>query len=334
MIASFPIPPAPRNDAAPPSGLSGLAAWTPVALDLTPPAPWIDWADLRGVRFAEPFFHQTVERWAGGDPRPLVRTGLEALAALDAAPSLDPDLFVFHMSRCGSTLVSRLASCVPGVLAVAEPAPLNVLLMATSEAMNEAARVVLLRTLVRALGRRRFGDERRYLLKLSSWNVCHIALFRRAFPGVPAVWVQREPGAVVASLIADPPGWGSLQRDPRALHRAFGLAPDDAAGDRPAFFTAALAAMLRAIRDDVGPTLVLDYRALPDAVWTDVAPLLGLGLGDEDIARMRDEARFDSKTAGHRVFVARPEAHGDLAEPVRALVAQHLVPLYHAVALR
>ena len=39
----------------------------------------IDWGDLRGVRFAEPFFDQTVERWAGRDPAPLVRTDLEAL---------------------------------------------------------------------------------------------------------------------------------------------------------------------------------------------------------------------------------------------------------------
>ena len=328
MTASSRTAPASPRDAA-----ADLADWTPVALDVTAAVPSVDWADLRGVRFAEPFFQQTVERWAGGDPQPLVRTGLDALAALDAAPSLDPALFVFHLSRCGSTLVSRLLSRVPGTLVVSEPGPLNTLLLSGPAAIAEAALVPLLRALVRALGRRRFDDERRYVLKLSSWNVRHIGLFRRAFPDVPVVWVQRAPDEVMASLLAEPPGWAALQRLPRELRSVFGLEPEDAAGDDATFFAAALAAMLRAISDDAGPALVLDYRALPDALWSRVAPLIGLDLDDDAIASLRDEARFDSKSAGRRLFV-RSDARSDLAEPVRRLVTERLAPLYETVARR
>lgn len=310
---------------------SALAAWTPVALNLTLPAPSIDWGDLRDVRFTDPFFQQTIERWAGDNPQPLMRTGLDALATLDAAPSLDPDGLVFHLSRCGSTLISRLLATVPGTLVVSEPAPINSLLMLD---MDDATLVPLLRAMIRALGRRRFGDERHFVLKLSSWNTRRIGLFRRAFPGVPVIWVQRAPLDVMASLLAEPPGWAKLQHLPDQLRSIFGLAPDDTVNlDQPRFYARALTAMLHAIQTaSDGPLLVLDYRALPDSIWTAAAPFLGLDLGVADIARMREEARYDSKSAGRRPFVPSSAARTGMTEAICTLVEQCVMPLYEAIA--
>ena len=288
--------------------LGPLAAWIPVAIDES----GIDWGDLGGIRFTEPFFHQTVERWAGGDPQPLVRTGFDALRGLDAAPSLDPSGLIFHLSRCGSTLLSRQLATHPATLVIAEPGPVNAVLMA---ALGEDERAQLLRLVIRALGRRRFGDERHYVLKLSSWNVRCLALFRRAFPATPAVWVQRAPAEVMASLLADPPGWlalrGAGSRDPAA------------------FYAETLRAMLAAMDDGV---TVIDYRDLPTAAWAEAAPLFGIALGDADIARMREEAQYDAKNATRLPFAARPATV--LPEPIRALVARDLEPLYRAVAAR
>jgi hypothetical protein len=76
--------------------LADLARWTPVRLDFSGPAPTVDWANLSAERFAEPFFDQTVVRWASGPrARPVVRTGLEALVALDSQPSLEPAGMIF-----------------------------------------------------------------------------------------------------------------------------------------------------------------------------------------------------------------------------------------------
>jgi hypothetical protein len=109
--------------------LADLARWTPIRLDFSGPAPTVDWADLSAERIVEPFFDQTVARWVSGPrARPVVRTGLEALVALDTQPSLEPAGIIFHLSRCGSTLVSRLLGTLPGVVVLAEPSPLNALL--------------------------------------------------------------------------------------------------------------------------------------------------------------------------------------------------------------
>jgi len=314
---------------------AALAAFTPISLNLTPQAPSVDWGDLAGLRFSEPFFDQTVERWAGGSAPRLVRTDLAALEALDAAPSLDPAAFVFHLSRCGSTLVSRLLARVPGMVVVAEPKPLNTLLLAGPETLGEAGTTRLLRLLVRALGRRRFGDERHYVLKLSSWNICRLDLFRRAFPDAKLIWVQREPAEVLASLMADPPGWLALGRAPELAERLFGLAPPELpALDPPGFCVRALAAMLAAAEAAGDAALTVDYRELPDAVWTRIAPFLGRALGADEIAPLREEARYHSKHRDRRLFTGDPPERRALPAALRALAAEWLGPRYRALGAR
>lgn len=307
------------------------AGWTPVALNLAGAAPSLDWGDLRGVRFDEPFFQQTVERWAGGAPAPLVRTGLGALASFDAAAALDPDVLVFHASRCGSTLLSRLLRTVPGVLVIAEPPPLNALLLAAAAEGDGSEAVARLRRLVRALGQRRGGRERHYVLKLSSWNVRRLALFRRAFPAAALVWLQRDPAAIATSLLADPPGWLAGGR-PDWAQAVFGR--DAGAGGDAGFGVRALAAMLAAATAIDGRALFLDYADLPEAVWQRVAPFLDIALAEADVARMRRELGFYAKDPRRRPFTgddpARPALSGDL----RALVADLAEPLYRALDRR
>ncbi|MGC2795548.1 MAG: hypothetical protein WA290_03280, partial [Mycobacterium sp.] len=183
--------------------LAELAHWTPIRFDLSGAAPVVDWADLSEERFVAPFFDQTVARWASAPrARPLVRTGLEALVALDNEPSLEPAGMIFHLSRCGSTLVSRLLGTLPGAVVLAEPSPLNALLGLNPGRVEEATLVRLVRLLVRALGRCRHGDERHLVLKCTSWNIRRREILAAAFPETPWVWVQRDPAHVLASLLA------------------------------------------------------------------------------------------------------------------------------------
>ena len=256
-------------------------------------------------------------------PQPLIRTGLDALAALDDAPALDPAALICHMSRCGSTLVSRLLSTVPGTLVISEPGPINALLMAGESELDENALVPLLRATIRALGRRRFGDERHYVLKLSSWNVRRVALLRRAFPGVPIVWVQRAPSEIMASLLADPPGWAKLRHHPALARAILGTAGKvETCGDDAVFYLRALAAMLESVRAIAdGPVLAIDYRDLPNAVWDIVAPFIGLDLAAADIAACARKP-LRQQERGAAPFIAKPTAVA--SDPLRAQIAQIL----------
>ena len=302
--------------------LADLAQWTPVRLSLQPPDAVVDWADLRGIRFEEPFFDQTVARWA---ERPLVRTSLQELALLDAEKSLEPAGFVFHMSRCGSTLVSRLLSTLPGMVVASEPGPVNALLEIDPVLVDPAARATVLRLLIRALGRIRFGDETRFVVKLSSWNVRLLPLFRAAFPDVPWIFVHREPAAVMASILAGPPGWMQLRRFPLRAAYLFGLDPEAVETMAPEEFCArTLASMIEAWLAEAPPHAVaIDYRSLPGAIWEQIAPALGLELREEDIARMAEEARYSAKDLGRRVFAGAPPLQAE-----RPAASQLIEPAY------
>ncbi|HUH72006.1 MAG TPA: hypothetical protein VLZ05_25970 [Mycobacterium sp.] len=314
--------------------LADLARWTPIRLDFSRPAPAVYWADLSAERFVEPFFDQTVARWARGPRvRPLVKTGFETLVALDGEPSLEPAGMIFHLSRCGSTLVSRLLGTLPGVVVLAEPAPLNSLLGLDPARVGEAALVRVVRLVVRALGRCRHGDERRLVLKCTSWNIRHRAVLAAAFPGTPWIWVQRDPVRVLASLLAEPPGWLGLQAKPQRAARRFGLDPTAVPTMTRVEFTArALGAMLEAAATDPARRLCIDHADLPAAVWTRVAAHFGLETGPTAIERMIEESRFYSKDPARRVFAGDTPQRHPLTDAIREAARRFAEPGYRTLA--
>lgn len=314
-----------------------LAQWTPIRLTLERPEPVVDWCDLRGIAFREPFFMQTVARWAnqtadgGAAPRPVVRTVLSALEAVDGVGEcLEPSGFIFHMSRCGSTVLSRLFGTVPDTVVISEAEPINTFLEADPGELNEEALVVCLRLMIRALGRKRFGEERNYVVKFSSWNVRRLALLRAAFPSTPWVFVYRQPVEVINSVLKGSPGWMQLQRFPAQAEHLLGIPADECATMSAAeFCTRGLASFCAAaLAADDGHALFINYRDLPQAAWGPVAHHFNIPLAAEHVARMREEGRYSAKETDRRPFVADEAEKRSASPEIRALSTQWLGELF------
>jgi hypothetical protein len=305
-------------------------ACTPIAVAFLP-EPVITWADLRGVRFAEPFFRDTIVRVEGARPRFI--TGIEALRAGDAEAGLDPALIVFHASRCGSTLLSQMLAAVPTNHVIAEPTPINQTLAAP---MATPDRLELVRLLLRAFGRSRAPGSRRLVVKLSSWNVCFAALVRAAFPRTPLVWLQRDPCAVVASQIERPAGWVRWHRDEDPALSIFGITPGEAHRmSEEAFILRAIEAIHGgAIAGGAGRDRdiwqVVDHDQLPDALWGSIAAHAGISWTDDERERFRQRARFNSKTDVTDPFVRR-DVPAPLSEQASRFIAARIEPLYRAL---
>ena len=97
---------------------------TPATISLMADGPVVLWRDLGPFDFDQPFFRQTVEmaQRLSIEPQspfraqPPLRTGLDALSeAATARPGLPLAGLIFHMTHCGSTLISR-ASMLAGSL--------------------------------------------------------------------------------------------------------------------------------------------------------------------------------------------------------------------------
>jgi hypothetical protein len=286
---------------------TAFEGWVPIRVHERD-VPVVEWCWLDGLGFDEPFFVQTVER-AFRTPFSLLfrrETPIEALEALPQA--LQPSGFVFHGSRCGSTLVSRMLASPPQNLVVSEPLPVDQVLRSRAP---ESDRVRWLRAVVAALGRPRRG-ERAYVLRLDAWNACSLGLVRRAFPGVPWVFLFREPVEVLASHFRQ----RGAHMVPGALDPAlFGLDFGAVARMPPEEYCArVLSAIYRsALEHRDGQALLVDYRDLPGAVER-IMGAFGLECGESERARMGELIRWDAKNPQLPFFPEVRQASPELRE--------------------
>src|SRR5437660_536531 len=102
--------------------------WIPVCLDWRYPEPTVRWCHLGQEPFSEPFFDSTVQLVLQRPFNALFahETPIGSLEGWhERSPGLAPSGFIFHMSRCGSTLVSQMLAALPRNVVVSEAGPLD-----------------------------------------------------------------------------------------------------------------------------------------------------------------------------------------------------------------
>jgi hypothetical protein len=171
-------------------------------------SPSVEWIRGDGGRFVEPFFEDTVARLRRNNPANRRADRLRApLSALRDGPlGLPVGGIIFHVSRCGSTLVSQMLAASPRNLVLSEPQLIDDLLrLARSDAtLSDEEQISLLRGAMNALSQRPAGGAERCFLKTDCWHIFSLPLIQRAFPRVPLLFVYREPVQVLVSLMRRP----------------------------------------------------------------------------------------------------------------------------------
>lgn len=317
----------------------GLARWSPPALNgrILPPRHWlpasvmattsglaVDWLYFGAEALPEAFYEDSLRRALSLPINRALRyrTALDDLIGHTAAlDSLTPDGFIFHMSRCGSTLVAQMLAALDDSIVISEAPPIDSALQIGRDA-DAAAAAEALRAVVLAFGRRRSARERRYLVKLDCWHTLALSVFRRAFPDVPWLFLYRDPVEVLVSQMRQ----RGMQTVPQFLPPGFyGI---DAAErmTKEAYCARVLAAVCRAALDHrgLGGGLFLDYRHLPHAVFTAVLPHFGLSCSDAERVRMGQAAQRNAKSPGF-AFVGDSQSKQDGASAaVRRAAGCHL----------
>ncbi len=183
-------------------------AWLPIRTVWRPAGLLVEWCHVGREPLRDPFLEQTVQRHMAHPFNLLFRhqTPMSWLGELAAQqPGLAPSGFIFHLSRCGSTLVSELARALPATLVLSEPAALTGLLQTPvrAPAVSAAEQQTWLRWLISALGQPRAGDERHYVIKFDSWHTLALPLICQAFPEVPCMFLYRDPVEVLVSNLRE-----------------------------------------------------------------------------------------------------------------------------------
>lgn len=286
----------------------------------------VEWIWCGAPRFTEAFLDDTFNRLMRHPANALFRrrtTLAELEAWAERNPGIAPTGFIFHVSRCGSTLLAHLLGRLDGALVLSEPGPVDSLIRAGAR-LEPARHVALLRAMVGALGQARAPGQDRLFVKLDAWNTLQHALIREAFPETPWIFLYRDPVEVLVSALGQ-----------RGVHTVPGLLPGSLFGieDHPpgdeyaarvlgAIYAAGLEAHGRA------PGLLIDYSQLPAAAWEAVAAHVGIKPTEEEVERLRAASGRNPKQ-GDQPFTSDAAAkRAGAPDALRALAEEWMRPAY------
>jgi hypothetical protein len=292
---------------------------------------FVDWCWLGGERFIDPFFDGTIEI---AQRRPFNRlfahrTPIGKLGAWhEASPGMAPSGFIFHMSRCGSTLVSRMLAELPENVVISEAGPLDRLARAVS--IPEALRMEWLRWMVSALGQKRSGRETGYFVKFDSPTVLALPLIRRAFPSVPWIFLYRNPEEVLVSHLRQPaPAMSVGVVTDLSLDVSWIDAPiKEVVSMAPAEYAARAIGRICecAVRGRDERGMLVNYAQLPEAAWGSIARWFGVGFSADEVARMQQVALLDVKRPRRRFEADGESKRLEVSDAARAAAARWIFP--------
>ena len=267
------------------SELSSLEHWVPVVMSKEPEGIW--WRYMLEQRFIDPFFSNTIHHL-----KPHQRfscfTPIEVIEKLPN--NLAPTAFIFHISRCGSTLLTQLLASVQQCIVMSEPSILDSFFRQSN--LDNVESVKILQGLIYALGQKRFHFEEKFFIKLDSWHLPYLPLLRKAFPQTPCLFLYRNPEEVLNSHRRQRgpqmiPGW----MDAEWLQlNTNGLEPSDFDGYcatvLESFFKSALDATLS------NDLILLNYQQLPSIVFSHLLELFSIGCTQEELDAMKERSQF------------------------------------------
>jgi len=172
------------------------------------PEATVRWMQFRGKRLSEPFFRQSVAVLRESEcPAWEIETGINSVIREGKrTPAPSPAGFIFHMSRCGSTLISNALKVLEGIQVVAEAHPINRVFMpcrppnnSSPDARQDEDRGKLAGGLFNLFSCYRTGVPEPTVIKFASQNSLCLPTIRALWPDVPCLFVIRDPVEVLVS---------------------------------------------------------------------------------------------------------------------------------------
>jgi hypothetical protein len=305
--------------------------WMPIRVYSQDSARYLDWCYMDDARFTHPFFTDTI-RERMREPFNLIfrhQTPVESLREIvDEDDVVPPTGFIFHMSRCGSTLVAQMLASVPANIVISEAPPIDSMISARNSSANEDQRAQWLTWMINAFGRKRHADERNYFIKFDSWNTIDIKFITKVFPDVPWIFLYRNPVEVIVSHMRQ----RGSQMIPGAMEK---LLPDlnlSEALKMPAeeYCARVLARFCEGALAHAtdGRGLLVNYEQLPDAVIGSIASHFRAEFSSDELSRMNAATQFDAKTPRLNFEPDTERKRAEASDAVQEAAAVWVLPIY------
>jgi hypothetical protein len=301
-----------------------LRGWVPVEIEFGENLPVVKWRDLGKIDFGEPMFLQTLRRLRESDGSEEISTGIEELLKIQAVlDCIEPTGFIFHVSRCGSTLISNALRTLEDAIVMCEPQPVIVATwlffgQSREDRGYDHFRSVILKAVVRALGQRKLGTERRYFIKFSNLEVIFLDHIKRLWPTVPWLFVIRDPIEVIVSNLRKGGTWTRFRLEPEVAASVLGCSVGEVSAFSPEEYCARIIGRTcRFATEHSGDnSMFVDYSQLTPESIVGVARFFGVEPSTAQLTKIEEAATLYSKDPSRGGFVPDVKAKQDEASPL------------------
>lgn len=280
-----------------------MTNWVPSQLQWFNQSVICEWFYAGANRFTEPFFDETILRCMShpynSSPYKSATT-LESLIDVSLnSPHIEPTAFIFHISRCGSTLLSQLLAIPERHIMVSEMPLIDSVLR--NSYLTFTQKEAVLSAIIRLLGRQRTGQESQLFIKLDSWHFGFYDTLRRLYPDVPFILLYREPESVMISHqrhrgmqsvpgLIEPELFGLTSQEIR------GMTLDEYLANVLKFYFRSILTMADTDRN----AHLLRYQQDGTALLNDLLALISVDIQSSEMDQMIQRSQFHSKFPGQR----------------------------------
>jgi hypothetical protein len=305
-----------------------LKGWLPVDAVVVDGRPGLWWMEMADVSLDEPFFQQTIDR-VKQDKRGELFTEFDVLLQLEKVlESVPPTGFIFHSSRCGSTLIANACRAISNSIVLSEAPAIDKLIarfFTDADGIKDSLYSVFLRGIVHALGQRRSGNEQHLFIKFACTSFAQIERITRIWPHVPWLFLYRDPIETIVSNVNNPPSW-LLDDDWRVLASITGVSPSEVAAmsleERCARSIGSFYSRAVALAND--KSMLLNYNQLSVPVISSVLKFFNVSPSTQELeAITRTSGIYSKEVTRTRSFEADADAKQKLASNlVREMAAR------------
>lgn len=213
---------------------------------------------------------------------------------------VQPAGFIFHLSRCGSTLVSGCLSELESTCVFSEAPLLTELLLDSDLSLTEQQ--IYLRAFIN-LQAAAFPARPSMIIKWNAWDIFQWDLIRGLYPQVPVIFLVRDPVEILASHQRSAGRHMAQDLSLAHLHPVFTvlLAGQDTLAKRIGVLHGLLQAM--GTKSESAAVSVVDYQYLNAQGLVSVLNCFGCTVDQHGFLKIQERMNYHSKSPG-QVFVA------------------------------
>ena len=180
-----------------------LKDWLPYRLIEERDGAYCRWLYIGNNTFDEPFFDETISKCRGVLEN---SQGKRSISQIDVLPpwsqgfdSIAPTAIIFHVSRCGSTVISQLLGLNPANVILSEVPFIDELLRLGVRNKSVEAVTPFVGSAMKLYGAKRNSSQQNLFIKTDSWHAHFYKHYRQLYPNTPFIFLYRRPDEVIRS---------------------------------------------------------------------------------------------------------------------------------------